>query len=291
MKKLKTIIGLVLVAAMVFALTGCGGTKQEAPVQDTPAPVEDTPTEEPAETPKPADDAESLGNAENIAKKDVVGSYEILSMSGAENDVSDEDLELMKGLGLVVTLDVYDDGEAIMDVFGEEIAMTYDMDRLVVTLKGMECAFTYENKLFELVEGDSTMVFTKVSDTPKSRDPLTIEDLVGYYEQAAGQEVTLSVYEDGTGILTQDGEHKEIEFDMDYQGVVVDGERYDISMVGEKLSFSGGTTEFDALMNFNRVDEDPADRPEISATESKETDAVEENAEASEEGSELEDEA
>lgn len=221
MKKLKAVIALMLVFLMVFSLAACG--KKEAPAPQEPettqAPEQskeedgDSPV---VEVPQDGVEIEGLETAGAVTLKDLVGHYEISHMEGAENDVSDEELALMKSLGMIVSLDMYEDGRAILTIFDETIDMTYDLDSKVVVLNEQECMFRWSNNVFELVEGESTMSFIKVSDEPgplPENEAESLNDLIGDYKSADEKE-EMTIKEDGSGTITIGGKVKDIIVDM-----------------------------------------------------------------------------
>lgn len=264
-KKFKIVLAMMLAFVVVFSLAGCGKKEAPAPAA-TPEPAASAePEPKPTPTPEIDPEVQSLGSDGIVSVLDLVGSYELKTMAGSENDISDADIELMKSLDLVVALDIYDDGTAYMDVYGEELELSYDADRMVVMMDGRECSFTYNNNLFELVEGESTMTFEKVSNTPKSREPLVLEELVGQYKQKDDKNISLNIYEDAMGTIVFGDEENEDEkehilsLDLENRKMIMDLEEYDILFDEDhNLIFEGGS-DYAGDFKFTKIAETPAD--------------------------------
>ena len=96
--------------------------------------------------------------------KDIVGTYEIVSVEGEDNSLSADDIEQMKDMDLTMTLDVRDDATAVMDVFGEKTEITYDLGDKTMEIDGQKVPFTYEDKQLEIKQNGSVMIFKKTGD-------------------------------------------------------------------------------------------------------------------------------
>ena len=60
-----------------------------------------------------------------------------------------------------MTLDVYENGNAVMDVFGQQIEMTYDAKTKTMNIEGEDVPFKYSKDKITITGDDSVMVFVK----------------------------------------------------------------------------------------------------------------------------------
>lgn len=92
----------------------------------------------------------------------MAGHYSIESIkTDAEDGLSTEDLDAIKASGTGMTLDVYENGNAVMDVFGQQIKMTYDAKTKTMNIEGEEVPFKYSKDKITITGDDSVMVFAK----------------------------------------------------------------------------------------------------------------------------------
>lgn len=224
MKKLKPLIALTLALIMMLSLAACG-KKQEEPAQpeptEEPQEVEAITEDEPEENPDATDpNIESMGDAEDISADTLMGHYEVIHMSGSKNDVSDEDLALMKSLGLVVTLDIYSEDNVLLTVFDEEMQMTYDLKNRLMMMDDKECSFKFATDELTIYEGESTMTFKKVSNTPGPMPYNQAERLSDMYGKYIADENytdgdVLEIKENGDIFITRDGKDLDVKINMD----------------------------------------------------------------------------
>lgn len=69
----------------------------------------------------------SLGGTALAAEEDTVwGSYTLAGMKTDNEEIDQETLAMMQTLGLTATLEINEDGTAVMDLFGEKEALFFD---------------------------------------------------------------------------------------------------------------------------------------------------------------------
>ena len=96
------------------------------------------------------------------SSRDISGLYKIESVIGStEGALTQEMLEEMQSNGLDITLDVSDDGTAVMDFFGQQIDLSYDLEKRTIDIDGNETSFKYSGGKLTWRTDDSTMVFKK----------------------------------------------------------------------------------------------------------------------------------
>ena len=97
------------------------------------------------------------------------GEWELVAMESEENQVSEEDLQNMKEMGLVVTLNLNEDGTANLVMFGEDYgsgewsaktSTTIDM-----TMEGQKIDVTLDPSTGRLrfAQGDEALIFVRAS--------------------------------------------------------------------------------------------------------------------------------
>lgn len=94
--------------------------------------------------------------------KHMAGHYNIESIkTETEDGLTTEDLDAIKASGTEMTLDVYENGNAVMDVFGQQIEMTYDAKTKTMNIEGEDVPFKYSKDKITITGDDSVMVFVK----------------------------------------------------------------------------------------------------------------------------------
>lgn len=99
--------------------------------------------------------------------KNIVGTYELVSMVNEGEEISEDDIALMKSFGLYVTLELKEDKTGVMSMFGEEFELTYDKNNFVIDDE--TCPYTVSDETITLEQGEDKLVFQKV-------DPSTLEN-------------------------------------------------------------------------------------------------------------------
>ena len=134
-KYFKGLLVLVLVLS-VFTITGCGNNK------DTKKKDNSSKTQE-------------------VKKKDMAGTYNLLEMNDGENKYTEEQI---KSLEMSYVLEVKDDGTAILKYDDNEQKLVYDSEYF--TNKDDEndkVKYTYKDKIITLDDGTVTMSFKKIN--------------------------------------------------------------------------------------------------------------------------------
>ena len=91
---------------------------------------------------------------------DISGYYELKSVTSASGTpTTDEDIQMLKQLGIVASLECFSDGTAVLDLFGDQMNYTYDTDKMVFSLEGEEVSFKYEDGNITLVDGEDSLTF------------------------------------------------------------------------------------------------------------------------------------
>ena len=68
----------------------------------------------------------------------------------------------MKAIGLTATLEIKDDGTAVMDIFGEKLNLTYDLRKMTFTYEGKDEKFTFDGSRVAFNNEGRSLEFTKV---------------------------------------------------------------------------------------------------------------------------------
>ena len=123
--KRKKLVSLLLVALMVFTLVACSSSGGGSGAANKPSPV---------------------------------GKYVLTGMEENGEATSQEDLDLLKSLGLTVTMEIKEDGTGSMDLFGEALEFTWDADNII--LEGEKQAYTFDGSKFTIENDGTKMEFT-----------------------------------------------------------------------------------------------------------------------------------
>lgn len=105
----------------------------------------------------------ALGNKE----KSIIGTYDLVGMVSEGEEISKEDIELMKQYGLYVYMQIDDETSGVLNMFGERLPFKYDSDNIVINNE--LCPYTYKNEKLTLKKDTEELIFHKV-------DPSVIED-------------------------------------------------------------------------------------------------------------------
>ena len=96
-------------------------------------------------------------------KLDLSGTYQLNRLDSDEDSVTAEDMETLRSLGMDVLLTLEKDGTGVLDVFGEKQSLTYDIDKMTVTVGGESVEMKYANGELSLIDPSGTMVFVPKS--------------------------------------------------------------------------------------------------------------------------------
>lgn len=124
----------------------------------------------------PAEDAPIEDDAPAAANDDVVGTYRLAAMTGADEDdnVTAEDLEMMESLGMIVRLYMNEDGTGSLDMYGEVMELEWDASS--ITVDGEPAGYTYGGGILTISEDGESLVFEKISDEVDASAPAVPDD-------------------------------------------------------------------------------------------------------------------
>ena len=120
MKLIKRLMTMVLTVFMVTALTACSSTPKVDPA---------------------------------------VGYWKLTSMIDEDGVEKTEDVATLDELGLIVTLEIAEDGAAVLDMFGEATEMTYADGKM--TLGDETINVTVDGDKLTMEENGQSLIFTK----------------------------------------------------------------------------------------------------------------------------------
>lgn len=97
-----------------------------------------------------------------LKKEDVVGTYELISMTTEDNSVNEQTIQGLSQMGFVATLELKDDGTAEMNVYGKKMTLTYDLNKMVFKADGDAASFTFEDGRITFTQDGNSMTFQKI---------------------------------------------------------------------------------------------------------------------------------
>lgn len=102
-----------------------------------------------------------IHSASKATASNIAGSYVLESVEGSGGGITSGDVDEMKKLGLEITLEVHDNGTAIMDVFGQTTNISYDINKMTMNIDGQKASFKYKRRKLTIKQNGSEMVFRK----------------------------------------------------------------------------------------------------------------------------------
>ena len=91
---------------------------------------------------------------------DITGYYELVSVTaGSGAETTDEDIQMLKDLGMTASLECFEGGKAVLDLFGDTLDLTYDTSKMTFTINGEEAGFKFTDGNIILEDGDNTLTF------------------------------------------------------------------------------------------------------------------------------------
>lgn len=99
--------------------------------------------------------------------KRIIGTYDLVGMTSEGEEISKDDIDLMKQYGLYVYIKVEDETSGVLTMFGEKLPFKYDSDNIIINNE--LCPYTYKNEELTLKKDTEELIFHKV-------DPSVIED-------------------------------------------------------------------------------------------------------------------
>lgn len=103
-----------------------------------------------------------VGNTKNIA-----GYYELYEMSSEENNYTYDELQSLKNLGLIVTLELNEDKTGKLNMFGETKDLTYDNKKMTVD-EEESTPYKEEDGKISMKQDGEKLVFQKTEKTNNS---------------------------------------------------------------------------------------------------------------------------
>lgn len=102
-------------------------------------------------------------SASAAAAPSFAGTWQLVSMYSNGQETPEDTIELMREMGLDVTLALNEDGSASLDLFGEEITGTWNAsgENLNIELLGEKMPIVYEDGLIVLTDGSDKLRFAK----------------------------------------------------------------------------------------------------------------------------------
>lgn len=202
---MKKILALCLVLILAIGLCACA-SQGEAPAAEDAAPAE---AAAPEEETAPAE--ELVTREESVPEDTPVGVYKLVEAQSDDGEnTTPEEIALMEAMGLICYLELTEDGQASLSMFGEEMTGTWQDDE--ITMEGDTTPFVLEGDTLTVSQEGMALVFART-------DPEAL---------AAAQENTfLSGLED----FAVDSEASELaaarsmtEYLVDGDGVIIDND-------------------------------------------------------------------
>ncbi len=107
-----------------------------------------------------------------LKKEDVVGTYELISMTTEDNSVNEQTIHGLRQMGFVATLELKDDGTAEMNVYGKTMTLTYDLNKMVFKADGDMAPFTFEDGRITFTQDGNSMTFQKIEVSASDKNGL-----------------------------------------------------------------------------------------------------------------------
>ena len=155
--------------------------------------------------------------------EEMVGTYTLTAFDDGSGTDSEAMMEAMQALGLSATLEIREDGSAVLDLFGTEMELEFDFDAETATAEGDAVPFTYEDGVLEISAEGASMTFTQ-GDVQKKNGKLTFDYYVLDHYVDSGDEMTydegeelpyLYLFSDGSAIIYVEQETTSLVFDFD----------------------------------------------------------------------------
>lgn len=102
----------------------------------------------------------SCGAADNSK---IVGTYQLTKAQGVGINLTSEQIDSLRAIGMTATLEMNDDNTAVMDIFGEELHFTYDIGKMIFIYEGKKEKFTFDGEVIAFNNEGRELEFTKVS--------------------------------------------------------------------------------------------------------------------------------
>ena len=94
-------------------------------------------------------------------RNELPGHYVLAFLRTAEDEFSGELLAQLHQIGIPLELLLYPDGTGIFGVFDQATALSYDADRMQITMDGQTLPFFYLNGILRIQDGENCLCFEK----------------------------------------------------------------------------------------------------------------------------------
>ena len=98
-----------------------------------------------------------------VVPPDFVGEYVLISVSGGGDDISEEDLARIRGLGIPLSLVIREDGSAQLEIFDETTKLFWTDGVLSEQDGSGHCSFLFEDGRLTLTEDEAIFLFEKLT--------------------------------------------------------------------------------------------------------------------------------
>ena len=146
--------------------------------------------------------------AGTAASGGMTGTYKLVGMQAGEEITSREDIEALEALDMTVRLYLNEDGTGILNMYGDEMAVTWSDDAM--TLDGGPLNFSQDGSTLVLSLEDESLTFEKISDTVDMEAPAAepaAEEPPAEEPPAEEPAPAAAGFEPVTGTLGSDGEY------------------------------------------------------------------------------------
>lgn len=92
----------------------------------------------------------------------LVGNYELSKAEGVGINLTGEQIDALKAIGMTATLEIKDNNTAVMDLFGEKLNFTYNLTKMIFTCEGKDEKFTFDGKKIAFNNEGRSLEFTKI---------------------------------------------------------------------------------------------------------------------------------
>lgn len=196
----------------------------------------------------------SLCGVSALAEKyaDIFGEYTLIDLYSADMEEDTAGIvQAMAALGMSATLVVNEDGSALMDIFGEQQALTFDFDAQTVSDGEDAIPFSFDGEKLTIGDEDQGFVFSKagVEMPVRSGGPFSFylmtelldkdgKDSLPEIKEKYAEDTLFALYlfKDGSGILEMYGEGTPVQFDFDTMTVTAEDETATFTLEDDFLS-------------------------------------------------------
>ena len=103
----------------------------------------------------------ALVSCSAVRKSDLVGTYDLVSITGGGMNLTEEQVDAMEAIGMTSTLEIREDDTAIMDIYGTQTRYGYQISKMIFTADGKNTKFRFDGSRITIEAGSATIVFEK----------------------------------------------------------------------------------------------------------------------------------